>query len=231
MPSLHSTILNWLSAGADVQVGIQLIKQYLPESIALGWISKNPPKHKALIIDVLAHIGQIPIDNPVRHNDGSTVFVAKNKSTFREEWPFLQDADCPNELKILVGDKITAYYNYINAYAKIADATTAHDQSNIASYLIDNYMENQQITAELKHYKETKTLLGQHPVFQQVARYQQWRKLAPIQLANMLTKTAYNIKRLERQLKSKDRPDLLSSREKKLNSYRKDQAELKRILS
>jgi hypothetical protein len=84
----------------------------------------------------------------------------------RDEFPFLKDSDCPALLKILVADKLTAFGNYRDAHANLfKEGITPEEFENSARLLVENYLENRLIYDELVHYKETKQILGKHPIF------------------------------------------------------------------
>jgi len=92
----------------------------------------------------------------------------------REEFPFLNEKDCPNELKILVADKMTAYKNYCDAHNKLTQNVnreielTEDEVNELTKTSVENFEENQNIYTELNHYKETKEILGVHPIFNQL---------------------------------------------------------------
>lgn len=100
---------------------------------------------------------------------------AKTDITLREEFPFLNDPDCPNELKILVADKMTAYAKYkkgVEFLKQIEDGSaTATDAevSALAKEVTEAFEENQEIYKELNVFKETGVLLGEHPLFTKLA--------------------------------------------------------------
>jgi hypothetical protein len=89
----------------------------------------------------------------------------------REEFPFLNDKDCPNELKILVADKITAWKTYEVNHAKLLQIESGElvvpgeEQAEIAKAAVTAFAENQAIYDELNAYKETGKVLGVHPIF------------------------------------------------------------------
>ncbi|WP_026730200.1 hypothetical protein [Flavobacterium denitrificans] len=107
-----------------------------------------------------------------------TEFLNKEAETettsIREEFPFLNNADCPDELKILVADKITAWKNYVEAQNTIAKADsgelklTDEALADVAAIATRNFEENQRIYDELNVYKETGKVLGVHPVFKKL---------------------------------------------------------------
>ena len=68
----------------------------------------------------------------------------------REEYPFLFAEDCPNELKVLVANKISAYYKYVEAHKKLFDAATEEELSALCEDIVDNYIDNREIHEELE---------------------------------------------------------------------------------
>lgn len=88
---------------------------------------------------------------------------------FREEYPFLGDADCPDKLKILAADKITAHNNYVEARAQLKAlykaGASAEELFKQAQAAVDNFKTNLEIWDELNYYNEHKAILGKHPIF------------------------------------------------------------------
>ena len=87
----------------------------------------------------------------------------------RDEYPFLNDPNCPNEFKILVSDKISAYKNYAAKHAETleaADAGEAEDKLyELAKETLGNYEMNQEAKAELDFFRDTNgKILGKHPL-------------------------------------------------------------------
>lgn len=97
----------------------------------------------------------------------------KPEPKLREEFPFLNDPDCPEEFKILVADKITAFKALQEVQAKlelIADGTlivTKRDKAGLAELAVEIDMENSLIYDELRHYQDKKEVLGVHPIFKE----------------------------------------------------------------
>lgn len=93
----------------------------------------------------------------------------------REEFPFLNDKNCPNEMYILVGKKIAAWKRYQELHAKIqlveaGEATATEEElKEMGAEALANYNENQEIYEELNAYKETGEILGKHPIFSDLA--------------------------------------------------------------
>ncbi len=81
----------------------------------------------------------------------------------RDQFPFLSEKDCPDVLKVLVNDLITAYHTYREAHGKLFDTMTQDERAAIAATVKDNYIANKQAWDELDHYKSNGNLLGAHP--------------------------------------------------------------------
>ena len=96
----------------------------------------------------------------------SSKTVDESKS-IREEYPFLNDKDCPEELLIVVGKKIAAWKRYQELHAKIQNFDVEKDGQQALTQLTAQataeFEDNQALDAELKHYAEKKEVLAAHP--------------------------------------------------------------------
>ena len=109
-------------------------------------------------------------------DDGAAVDAEKAIVPLREEFKFLNDKDCPNELKILVADKITVWKQYEAIQEQIVilnakEVLTAEEKeslSELAKDAVAAFEENQAIYEELNAYKETGKVLGKHPIFRKL---------------------------------------------------------------
>jgi hypothetical protein len=92
----------------------------------------------------------------------------------RVEFPFLNDAACPDELKILMADKISAWNRYLEAYEKIQKikagelVVTEKESVVLALICVSNFKENKEIYDELNCYQTTGKVLGVHPIFKKL---------------------------------------------------------------
>lgn len=91
----------------------------------------------------------------------------------RVEFPFLNEKECPDELKILVADKITAWNRYNAIQAEIVEAEKEAEPNKVrladlAKEAIICFEENKKIYDELNVYKETGKVLGVHPIFKKL---------------------------------------------------------------
>lgn len=98
----------------------------------------------------------------------------KEYISLHDQFPFLDEDDCPQELKILVSDKRKAFRAYADAHAKLLFVAFNDEEKTeildieiyeLASKALENFEVNQLIYKELNHYKEHKTILGEHPIF------------------------------------------------------------------
>lgn len=145
---------------------------------------------------------------------------AKPKKTLREQYPFLADADCPPQLKILATDKITAYNKVVEYYELLQSSSTEDQQLHNVSTLVHWYKRNNEIKREFNHYRDNKTLLGEHTIFEEYNSLQDLQSLNALQLSDLKSLTEQNIKSLTKQIKKNNRPDLQIRREEKLSKYR-----------
>ena len=93
----------------------------------------------------------------------------------RVEFPFLNSTDCPDELKILVADKITAWNEYLDIQKTIGLVESGELEEKepkklaaLAEKAIRLFDENQKIYDELNCYQTTGKVLGVHPVFKKL---------------------------------------------------------------
>ncbi|WP_332031105.1 hypothetical protein [Kaistella sp.] len=86
----------------------------------------------------------------------------------RDEYPFLNDPNCPDVFKVLVSDKITAYKEYAKKHAEALEAADQGEAEEklyeLASAAVKDYQMNQDIKKELDHYRDSNgKVLGKHP--------------------------------------------------------------------
>ena len=108
--------------------------------------------------------------------------------SIRVEFPFLNNEDCPNELKILVADKITAWNKYVAAQNTIAAAHSGEaplseeELAVLADDAIKAFDDNQKIYDELNAYATTGLVLGAHPIFRKLQIAREVEEMTPEQL-------------------------------------------------
>ena len=120
---------------------------------------------------------------------------AKQGFKLESQFPFLREKDCPNELKILVNDAITAFHDYKNAHEELfakLSAVTEPQLSNeqvyeIASQLLEDFELNQEIYAELEHYQKNKEILGEHEIFSALKLEREVEAMTPAKMASFVS--------------------------------------------
>lgn len=137
----------------------------------------------------------------------------------RDEYPFLNDANCPNEFKILVADKITAWKEFaknreaLDMFTILPDQheeiteiqqeqiekfnALSEDEKDEAYYLyaksaVENFHLNSDIKAELDFYKETGKVLGDHPLLSDLKIKQEIYELDEAGLVGLKIKAQKN---------------------------------------
>jgi len=233
---LQNLIHNWLLGGTDPEVGCRLFLDYCQPSHAIARIiSKAPERHIQTIRIALLTKAGLPYNThlegrslschpePVEGSKGRTPKV-------RTDYPFLADPTCPPELKLLISDKITAYRNCAEAYAKLNDCTTPEQQLSTVTQLVTNFIENHDIYRELQHYKQHGKTLGEHPIFAQYQRIRELRNHNTMELFKKKKNLEHAIWRNESKIKKENRPDLLPGRQAKIKELKMMLAEVDRLL-
>jgi hypothetical protein len=94
--------------------------------------------------------------------------------SIRIEFPFLNEKDCPDDFKILIADKITAWNEYLDAHEQIFKihsgeiVGTEEETAALAEKAVKAFDENQKIYDELNAYQTTGKVLGLHPIFKKL---------------------------------------------------------------
>lgn len=237
---LSSLVYNWLLGGADPTVGLRLFMDYTePKKSIANIVSKNPERHVQLIKTALFKKADIPLDFRVSENhiESKAEIIAKNHESNRKEqyrvrsqWPFLEDPECPPELKLLISDKITIYSNCVKAYESLSD-TNENELCNQLRILVTNFVDNHNIYRELQHYKTTKTTLGEHQIFAQIKRIKDLRNLNTMELFKKKKNLENNLWRNKAKLKKEKRDDLVRQRNEKIKELQMQLAEVNRLLA
>src|SRR5690606_27247449 len=176
--TLQNLVHNWLLGGADPEVGLRLFLDYVKPALPIARIvSKHPARHVQAIRVALLKKADLPLDMSIVSSSGRASRESQQASggKIRSDWPFLSAPECPPELKLLISDKITAYRNCIQEYGRLPDAATPAEQLNTARALVTNFIANHEIYRELKHYKDTGKVLGEHKIFAQYKRIKDLR--------------------------------------------------------
>lgn len=123
---------------------------------------------------------------------------------FREKYPFLNEPDCPDILKILVADMFAAYDTYKTAFAHLQllpDETIA-EAAMEAEKVVTAYLANREIWDELEHYKATGEILGKSAKFREIEQAENLAELSDLDLAKKLSSARVNQSKQKSALKS-----------------------------
>jgi hypothetical protein len=110
--------------------------------------------------------------------------------SIRVEFPFLSEPNCPDEFKILVADKITAWNEYLERHKTLLSiesgelVTDDASKAEIAKAAIASFDENQKIYDELVAYAESGKVLGVHPLFKKLQLTREVEEMTPEKLNN-----------------------------------------------
>lgn len=132
----------------------------------------------------------------------------KKTIRIREQYPFLKDESCPQELKIMVHDMFTAYDVYREAYAELDPTAEKQDNLNNAAIVVENFLANRAMWGELDYYKENNEVLGEHPVFEALKLKEEIHALTDIELMQKQNNVKSNLtksrKAIEKATSEKD---------------------------
>ncbi|MDR6844507.1 hypothetical protein [Flavobacterium granuli] len=142
-----------------------------------------------------------------------------DNQSIRVEFPFLNNADCPDEFKILIADKITAWNRYLELQEQIADAglgktvISNEDLAILGNEAVKCFDENQKIYDELNAYQTTGKVLGVHPIFRRLQLTREVEVMTPDELHNFKGSSAKyfsdNRKQLAKAVKAKNEERIL----------------------
>lgn len=130
----------------------------------------------------------------------------KKKTSLREEFPFLNDDNCPVELHIITGHLISSYHRYNAAMLKIQqfkdkeiELSPLEDLELTATAQAES-VNNQALYKELEYYKEHKELLAEHISLKEYRWKQQFEKMS--------TESKFNYKKNAESYFSRGRKEL-----------------------
>ncbi|MDM1536374.1 hypothetical protein [Myroides odoratimimus] len=148
----------------------------------------------------------IPVNTQTLPPGPATSEEEKTKTTLREQFPFLNDENCPAELHIITGHLISSYHRYTAAMLKIQqfqdkeiELTPEEDLALTATAQAES-VNNQALYKELEYYKEHKELLVEHISLKEY----RWKQ----QFDNMSTEGKFSYKKNAESYFSRGRKEL-----------------------
>lgn len=212
-------IERWLNEGAGVQEGLRLLSVYKPNPYLEKMAERHPDKYRSLLIRALTGIS--------REACAKTV---SRSGSFRENWPFLSEPDCPQELKILAADKITAWRSLARERERMFGCSTLAECSEVAKSIILFYSQNRKILSEFTYYKEHRQVLGKHPVFGESRHRREMVSMGILELERKRQNLRNSVWRLKSLIRSGDRPDLEASRTDLLQARQRELTEVEKMI-
>jgi hypothetical protein len=223
---MKEEIQSWINSGANVFEGVMLLEKYCSDLIFVRLVKTNPAKFRSKIFARLSNLSGLNIKPKTAKKDSHRKTIA-----FRDEFPFLNAPNCPIELKALVTDKFSSFYQYRQLHEKLFSVASLEECAETANQLMSNYHENRMIYAELDHYKKYGRVLGNHPVFAHYRKMEGIRQLSVRELVKKEIALNHNIWRIESELKKEDKPHLENERKNRLKEKQAELAEVQRLLS
>lgn len=156
--------------------------------------------------------------------------LREESNSFRGEFPFLNDPDCPMELEALASRKFSKYHAYVRLHAQLRDCTSLRECADVSRQVIDSYLDNRMIWDELNYYKEHHALLGKHPAFAEFRRRSELLQLPIKELISRQRQVENNIWRIKSEMAKGDKPHLDVIRRERLAGYEKERADINRLL-
>lgn len=148
----------------------------------------------------------------------------------REEFPFLSDPDCPDEFKILVADKYSAYIKFKEAHADLFKAENEDELLNASSTVVENVLDNQAIWDELNHYNKTGGILGNHPIFKRKDLREKYLALDIPSLISARENCKKRISGLNTEIKNNKKPEKLRDKQENLKAKEEELDILNKLL-
>lgn len=227
---MKQTILTWLRAGADAEEGVQLLIEAGAPSLTLRLVKSNPVANRRLMIDWLCKRFGIDEDYSYVASAQVVLFSERRPLSFREEFPFLNEPDCPPEFEALASRKFARYHAYVGLHKKLRGCTSTEQCAEVARELINSYLENRMIWDELNYYQQHQSILGKHPIFAAFHRRKELLTLNVKQLMVRQKRLRNNIWRVQDELAKRDKPHLELERRARLQAYRSELEEINRLL-
>lgn len=161
----------------------------------------------------------------------SVKIAEATRNRIRSEFPFLSDKNCPDDLKILVADMITAYESYIAAHTELFDVKDEKEAFEAADKVIENYLDNRAIWDELNHYKVNGKILGKHKHFEAMKRKEELMNKSVPELIKLKEQLEMNIWRNKKKMDDDPKPHLIKQRQERIAGYETDLKIVKSLLN
>ncbi len=157
----------------------------------------------------------------------------KKSIRLREEFPFLKENDCPNELKVLVSDMLTAYDKYREKHSELFNNVSDDQLKEIAQSVVDNYLKNKKAWDILVYYRENKSLpeteINEKSAWE--TREAEIRALSNADLVKLLNNVKPYISNSEKKIEKNPESPKIQEWKEKLEFKRKEKALIEQLLN
>lgn len=141
---------------------------------------------------------------------------------FREEFPFLNEKDCPDEFKILVSDMFSAYDLYRESHemlVKAPDDVASEETYLWAKTAVENYLENREMWEELEYYRDNHEILGKAKIMQGLTEKKEISALSDLELVKQLNNVKSNISKGKNDLEKADNDEKKAKAQAKIEKW------------
>jgi len=203
-----------LAKDIDLELKVESSVPEITQDTGEGVTSATPEQSSVKKEEVAAVPGDRGAEAPVK---------------LREEYTFLNEPDCPNDLKILVADKISAYKRYQDAHAQLQQAKEGQitlsdkEQLELTKTSTEAFAQSEAIKKELDHYQENKVILGEHPTFARLIMQREVDTMTNEEAHNFIANSGSTISRTKSTIKKTE------SEKKKVELQNKLDARLEKI--
>jgi hypothetical protein len=117
----------------------------------------------------------------------------ESNKKIREDFPFLNEKDCPDVMYIIVGKRIAAYKNYQHLHAVLQKVNlgevemTEEEKLQLTIKCDEAFTENRMLWDELEHYAKNKAVLGKHRMFREHNLEKEVAEMSQEKLVNFRT--------------------------------------------
>lgn len=203
---MRDEILTWLNEGCDLNKGVALYLLYGDNPHFKMRIVSDPARHSRRIRMLLLDLIGSPLVSVAE------VSKRSEEDKFRTMYPFLSDSGIPFEIKALATEKMTTYWNMVRLHDELFQCHKNSECLATARSLVETFIEDQAIKAELDHFGQFRKPLGKHRIFEEQNHIRSIRSMSIKDLFKKERQLEDNIWRIKSEIAKKDKPHLDSER-------------------
>lgn len=199
-PEVENPVIQQASDGTHIQNNNEVTTQNPNPNPA---ITPEIPEQQKVVFDALA-------ENQ----------AAKEGLKIRDQYTFLNNTDCPDEYKVLVADKITAWKEFAKNHSALVDGIDENESEEklyeVAKSAVTEFQLNDDIRKELDFYQEQGKVLGNHPKLNDLKIKEEISELSEAELVEMKLKANKNASKAKMEIQNKGTNE---NREKRLSDW------------